>query len=65
MNRCQKNAHDCLFRSTTTWFSLYHWQGPKPGELQYAELDQLTGRGQKATMPRVSGTDTVYADIKS
>ncbi|XP_066024450.1 uncharacterized protein [Pocillopora verrucosa] len=40
-------------------------KGPKPGELQYAELDQLTGRGQKATMPRVSGTDTVYADIKS
>ena len=46
-------------------FFLYRWQGPKPGELQYAELDQLTGRGQKATMPRVSGTDTVYADIKS
>nr|XP_058955656.1 uncharacterized protein LOC131782945 [Pocillopora verrucosa] len=40
-------------------------RGPKPGELQYAELDQITGRGQKATMPRVSGTDTVYADIKS
>ncbi|CAH3161360.1 unnamed protein product [Pocillopora meandrina] len=38
---------------------------PKPGELQYAELGELTGRGQKATMPRVSGTDTVYADIKS
>ena len=65
MNRCQKNAHDCLFRSTTTCFSLYRWQAPKSGELQYAELDQLTGRGQKATMSRVSGTDTVYADIKS
>ena len=65
MNRCQKNAHDYLLRSSTTCFSLYRWQGPKPGELQYAELDQVTGRGQKATMPRVSGTDTVYADIKS
>ena len=41
------------------------WQKPKPGELQYAELGEVTGRGQKATMPRVSGTDTVYADIKS
>ena len=65
MNRCQKNAYDCLFRSITTCFSLYRGQTPKPGELQYAELGELTGRGQKATMPRVSGTDTVYADIKS
>ena len=49
----------------STCFSLYRWQTPKPGELQYAELAELTGRGQKATMPHVSGTDTVYADIKS
>ena len=54
MNRRQKNAHDCLFRSTTTCFSLYRWQAPKSGELQYAELDELTGCGQKATMSRVS-----------
>ena len=65
MNRSQKNALNYLLRSTTTCFSLYRWQKPKPGELQYAELGELTGRGQKATMPRVSGTDTVYADIKS
>ena len=46
-------------------FSLYRWQKPKLGELQYAELGELTGRGQKATMPRVSGADTVYVYIKS
>ena len=56
---------NCLFRLTTTCFSLYHRQKPKSGELQYAKLGELMGRGQKATMPRVSGTDTVYAYIKS
>ena len=61
MNRFQKNTYDCLFRSITTCFSLYRGQTPKPGELQYAELGELTGRGQKATMPPV--TDTV--DTKS
>ena len=45
MNRCQKNAHDCLFRSTKTCFSLYRWQGPKPGECQYVEFNQLIGYG--------------------
>ena len=64
MNRCQNNAHDCLFRSTTIYHSLYRWQTPKPGELQYAELDELIGRGQKALTPRVSGSGTFYADIK-
>lgn len=38
---------------------------PKPGELQYAELGELTVPGQKTTMPRVSGTDIVYADVRS
>ena len=65
MNSSQRNALNCLFRSTTTCFSLYRRQKPKPGELQYAELGELTGRGQKATMPRVSGTDTVYAYIEA
>ena len=45
MNRCQKNAHDYLFRSTKTCFSLYRWQGPKPGEPQYVDLHQLIGCG--------------------
>ncbi|PFX22395.1 Immunoglobulin superfamily member 10 [Stylophora pistillata] len=36
---------------------------PKPGELQYAELGDLTGRGKKATLPPVSGTSTVYAEV--
>ena len=65
MNSIQRNALNCLFRSSTTCFSLYRRQKPKPAELQYAELGELTGRGQKATMPRVSGTDTVYTYIKS
>ena len=65
MNSSRRNSLNCLFRSTTTCFSLYHRQKPKPGELQYAELGELTGRGRKATMTRVSGTDTVYAYIKS
>ena len=64
-NSSQRNALNCLFRSTTTCFSLYRRQKPKHGELQYAELGELTGRGQKATMPRVSGTDTVYAYIEA
>ena len=64
MNRCQKKFPR-LYVSFNYNLFFYRWQGPKPGELQYAELDQITGRGQKATMPRVSGTDTVYADIKS
>lgn len=38
---------------------------PKPGELQYAELGELTGPRQKAVLPRVSGTDTVYSDIRT
>lgn len=65
MNSSQRNSLNFLFRSTTTCFSLSRRQKPKLGELQYAELGELTGRGQKATMPRVSGTDTVYAYIKS
>ncbi|PFX18842.1 hypothetical protein AWC38_SpisGene16770, partial [Stylophora pistillata] len=36
---------------------------PTPGELQYAELGDLTGRGKKATLPPVSGTSTVYAEV--
>ena len=65
MNSSQRNSRNFLFRSTTTCFSLYRRQKPKLGELQYAEHGELTGRGQKATMPRVSGADTVYAYIKS
>lgn len=38
---------------------------PKLGELQYAELGELTGPEKKAALPRVSGTDTVYSDIRS
>ena len=46
MNRCQKNAHDCLFRSTTTCFSSYRWQKHKSGELWSTFFGEKTGCGR-------------------